>query len=104
MTIGIRITGYNSREGRLRTYEFHVSNPIAVTGNEDHFDYGMQQARAIRLGLQALDPLSTFEIREVNCDSHGGGTQIDGKDLSLIEMEMKEAIERDRQVAARRDK
>ena len=105
MTIGIRISGYNSRRGTLITYQFHITPPPVLVYNEtSQFEFGREQARAIILGLQALAPLDTFEVRVIDCDSPGGGTQIDGKDLSLVGLEMQEAIEIERKVASRRDR
>lgn len=82
--IGIRITGYETREGS-KTYKFHVSPQVTVTGKEDQFAYGCEQAQSILLGLQAAMPGHTFTIREVNCDSHGAYTQIDGECLFDIQ-------------------
>lgn len=85
--IGIRITGYEARQG-LTTYQFHINPLTCVTGKEDQFAHGYAHARSIIDGLQAAMPGHKFEIREIDADAPGAYTQIDGKDLFDIQREL----------------
>ncbi|AIT13260.1 hypothetical protein DSS3P1_25 [Ruegeria phage DSS3-P1] len=87
--IGIRITGYESRQG-LTTYRFHITPETTITGKEDQFAYGYSHAQSMKDGLQAAMPGHTFEIREIDCDSHGAYTQINGECLFDIQRKLKE--------------
>jgi len=91
MTIGITIIGYNRHTaGPRREYRFHVDRLTTVTGQENQFEHGYRQARSILLGLEAVDPLSDFTIQAVDIAANGGGTQIDGVDLSAVAKMMRE--------------